>query len=155
MLCIKTWVIRWLIRLIMIHGTVAPGWEKRVHFAPRNCPWHGVYFTSRVCNLSNLALYSGVKFTVFMVIGRLVCGVHWFSDIFGGLIFSVAMILLYYAANHFIRINIKPLQHPSFMGMRIATVFIIYAWFLIARISIWPRVPRGSNWIRGLLSSHT
>ncbi|MBQ2991666.1 MAG: phosphatase PAP2 family protein [Clostridia bacterium] len=49
-----------------------------------------------------MALYSGVKFTAFMVIGRLVCGVHWFSDIFGGLIFSVAMILLYYAANHFI-----------------------------------------------------
>ena len=41
-------------------------------------------------------------FTAFMVIGRLVCGVHWFSDIFGGLIFSVAMILLYYTANHFI-----------------------------------------------------
>lgn len=41
-------------------------------------------------------------FTAFMVIGRLVCGVHWFTDIFGGLLFSVAMILLYCSANSFI-----------------------------------------------------
>ena len=42
-------------------------------------------------------------FTAFMVNGRLVCGVHWFTDILGGLIFSVAMILLYCSANNYIR----------------------------------------------------
>ena len=42
-------------------------------------------------------------FTAFMVIGRLVCGVHWFTDILGGLIFSVAIILLYCATNNYIR----------------------------------------------------
>ena len=36
-------------------------------------------------------------FTAFMVLGRLVCGVHWFTDILGGMIFSAAMILLYSA----------------------------------------------------------
>lgn len=40
-------------------------------------------------------------FTAFMVIGRLVCGVHWFTDILGGLIFSIAVILLYCSANNF------------------------------------------------------
>ena len=42
-------------------------------------------------------------FTAFMVNGRLVCGVHWFTDILGGLIFSVAIILLYCATNNYIR----------------------------------------------------
>ena len=44
-------------------------------------------------------------FTAFMVVGRLVCGVHWFTDILGGLIFSVAMILLYCFANNFVNLK--------------------------------------------------
>ena len=41
-------------------------------------------------------------FTAFMVIGRLMCGVHWFTDILGGVLFSVAAIMLYCSANYFL-----------------------------------------------------
>ncbi|MBE6635740.1 MAG: phosphatase PAP2 family protein [Ruminococcaceae bacterium] len=35
-------------------------------------------------------------FITFMVIGRLVSGVHWISDIIGGALFSTAIVLMYY-----------------------------------------------------------
>ena len=51
----------------------------------------------RIRKTVNLAL--GL-FTVFMVVGRLLSGVHWFTDILGGSLFSGSVILLYSAADH-------------------------------------------------------
>ena len=39
-----------------------------------------------------------VAFTLFMVIGRLVSGVHWFSDIVGGVMLSAGLFLVYKAS---------------------------------------------------------
>ena len=36
-----------------------------------------------------------IAFIVFMIVGRLISGVHWFSDIIGGILLSAGFILLY------------------------------------------------------------
>ena len=40
-----------------------------------------------------------IAFSVFMVLGRTVCGVHWLSDIIGGALLSGGLVMLYVACN--------------------------------------------------------
>ncbi len=44
-------------------------------------------------------------FIAVTVMGRLICGVHWFTDILGGVLLSAALVLAYLAACRMIRRN--------------------------------------------------
>ena len=56
-------------------------------------------FDIRIKNdvLKRCATYAITAFIVFMVIGRLVSGVHWFTDIIGGALFSTGLVLMHRA----------------------------------------------------------
>jgi undecaprenyl-diphosphatase len=49
--------------------------------------------------LSQSVTFAIVTFTAFMVIGRLLSGVHWLSDIIGGILLSAGLISVYYSVN--------------------------------------------------------
>lgn len=48
--------------------------------------------------LKNILSITISVFIVFMVLGRFLSGVHWFSDIVGGILFSAGMVMAYYSA---------------------------------------------------------
>ena len=56
-------------------------------------------FNARIKNnvLKRFVASAMIAFVVFMVIGRLVSGVHWFTDIIGGALLSTGLVLAYHA----------------------------------------------------------
>lgn len=66
-------------------------------------------FNSRIKNtvLKKTMSFLITAFIVFMVIGRLVSGVHWFTDIIGGALLSASLVTLYRYA---ISLNLKGLE---------------------------------------------
>lgn len=51
-------------------------------------------------SVRNIVCFALAAFVVFMVIGRLISGVHWLSDIIGGVLLSVGLDLLYMSVAH-------------------------------------------------------
>ena len=58
-----------------------------------------VQFHARIKNkvLKRCVAYAITAFTAFMVIGRLISGVHWLTDIIGGALLSAGLVLMYRA----------------------------------------------------------
>lgn len=74
-----------------------------------------VQFRTRIKNdkFRRCIMLAIAVFIAFMVIGRLVSGVHWVTDIIGGALFSAAIVLMYYSIcnvvtkNHYTNSNLS------------------------------------------------
>ena len=51
-----------------------------------------------------------VAFTAFMVIGRLISGVHWISDIIGGALLSAGLVIIYYSIGNTLTKNVDQIS---------------------------------------------
>ena len=66
-----------------------------------------IQFRTRIKNdlLRRCVMFTITVFIAFMVIGRLVSGVHWITDIIGGALFSTGIVLMYYSISNIVTKN--------------------------------------------------
>lgn len=59
-------------------------------------------FGNRIKNkvIRNIIAVAIITFIAFMVIGRLVCGVHWLTDIVGGALLSAGLVMMYHSLSN-------------------------------------------------------
>ena len=64
-------------------------------------------FSTRIKNdlFRRCVMFTITVFIAFMVIGRLVSGVHWITDIIGGALLSTAILLMYYSIGNIVAKN--------------------------------------------------
>ena len=62
-------------------------------------PTLAMRFNKRIKNKTakNIVVFVSVIFALFMVVGRILSGVHWISDIIGGALLSAGLVMLYSA----------------------------------------------------------
>lgn len=60
-----------------------------------------MYYRVQNKSIRNTVIVAMTVFSAFMVIGRAVCGVHWLSDIIGGALLSMGLVMTYRSFIHF------------------------------------------------------
>lgn len=58
-------------------------------------------------SLKNILKISICIFTIFMIVARIFSGVHWITDIFGGILLSLFLVAFYFSINKFIDSKMK------------------------------------------------
>ena len=85
-------------RPILVNGEIAASYPSSHTFIVLTILWTAIVFIlDSVKNkwLKTGVICGGVAISIFAVIGRLLSGRHWFTDIVGGILLSVFLILVY------------------------------------------------------------
>ena len=86
-------------RPVLINGRLEPSYPSSTTMLVRTVmPTAVIQFRDRIKNVALKRCISSaiIVFIAFVVIGRLVSGVHWLTDIIGGALLSAGLVLLYY-----------------------------------------------------------
>ena len=75
-------------------------------------PTAAMQLKARIKNivLKRCVIVVTVAFTAFMVIGRLISGVHWITDIIGGALFSAGLVIIYYSIGNTLTKNVNQIS---------------------------------------------
>ena len=85
-------------RPILVNGEIAASYPSSHTFIVLTILWTAIVFIlDSVKNkwIKTGVICGGVAISIFAVIGRLLSGRHWFTDIVGGILLSVFLILVY------------------------------------------------------------
>ena len=56
-----------------------------------------IHYRIKNVYIKRILIVTAIAFSSFMVLGRLISGVHWFTDIAGGVLLSMGLVMLYRA----------------------------------------------------------
>ena len=85
-------------RPILIEGILEASYPSSTTLLVMNVmPTSIMQINSRIKNVAfkTFVDFIIIAFTVFMVVGRLISGVHWFTDIVGGVLLSMGLVMMY------------------------------------------------------------
>ncbi|MBQ4100123.1 MAG: phosphatase PAP2 family protein, partial [Oscillospiraceae bacterium] len=87
-------------RPILINGVLEPSYPSSTTMLVMCVMLTSIMqFSSRIKNiiLKRCVISLTLAFTIFMVVFRFFSGVHWFSDIIGGILLSSSLVMMYYS----------------------------------------------------------